>query len=515
MSWHRLPDGDLTLRTRAVIVGSGAGGAFAALTLAEAGVDVVVLEEGHPYAMQPLGVGDATLSYYAEGGYRTSSGSPPMPVAGGRALGGSTVVNSALCFRTPRSTLDEWNELTEGAFEDTDAFYRTQDDIEALLQVAETPESLLSGNDRAHRRAARALGWSEGNIRRNTPRCGGCGQCNNGCPVAGKNSVDRVILPRAAASGAEVYTGCAVERIGPGRVWGRITGPDGVDRGELSVEAEIVVLAAGAVATPRLLLDSGIVSRSGQVGAGLQLHPVVSALGLLGEPVWAPGATQGHFVDSFADERLILESNPTIPGMLAAAPAYGRELTRLLARGDHFANTGVLLRDTSAGRVLPSAFGGARIQYALTPDDRDRLLRALRIAGQLWLEGAGAELVVLGLFGGSLARSMDDVVRLTGPDVPADRIIGYSSHPQASCAVGRALDHDGALVEVPGIYVTDASSLPSNVGRNPQISVMTVARILAERLTRRLGGEPQPLLPTPGDGAGTDPPRDHGGSRRP
>jgi choline dehydrogenase-like flavoprotein len=90
---------------------------------------------------------------------------------------------------------------------------------------------------------------------------------------------------------------------------------------------------------------------------------------------------------------------------------------------------------------------------------------------------------------------MDDVRRVLHADLPAARLSLYASHPQASCAIGRACDADGALLGSSGLYVADASALPSNVGRNPQISVMTVARRTASRLATRLGGRVVPLTP--------------------
>ena len=88
-------------RPKIVVLGSGAGGAFAACTLAEAGVDVVVVEKGFHYAYYnaPKNLAVAVSELYEEGGFRTAMGAPPCPVAGGKGLGGSTLVNSAICFK--------------------------------------------------------------------------------------------------------------------------------------------------------------------------------------------------------------------------------------------------------------------------------------------------------------------------------------------------------------------------------------------------------------------------------
>ena len=118
--------GTQTWKTDIVIIGSGAGGAMAAMTLAEAGFDVVVLEQGFHYDRQntPKTLGETIGTVYEENGFRTTKGEPPIPVAGGKGLGGSTLINSAICFHTPKDTLQRWNELSNGAFSDEDAFYK-------------------------------------------------------------------------------------------------------------------------------------------------------------------------------------------------------------------------------------------------------------------------------------------------------------------------------------------------------------------------------------------------------
>ena len=174
MWWQRPTDGFVE-QTEVVVVGSGAGGAFAALTFAEAGLDVVLLEAGDAWmpADQSPYLAHAMSRKFEEGGFRTMAGRPPIALAAGRALGGSTVVNSAICFRTPEAVLAEWNERSGAAFEDTDGYYRTMDAVEAQMRVVATPDYLLSGLDKAHKEAAQALGWSEHNFRRNTPTCVG------------------------------------------------------------------------------------------------------------------------------------------------------------------------------------------------------------------------------------------------------------------------------------------------------------------------------------------------------
>ncbi|MDP6946202.1 MAG: GMC oxidoreductase, partial [Myxococcota bacterium] len=113
------------------------------------------------------------------------------------------------------------------------------------------------------------------------------------------------------------------------------------------------------------------------------------------------------------------------------------------------------------------------------------------------------ELVVPSVYGFPICRSMDEVLAATPLDLPPSRLLLYASHPQSSCAVGRALDRDGELPQAPGVFVFDAAALPSNVGRNPQISVMTLARVLSLRLAEKLGGTPISLTNEPAEGPDT------------
>ena len=489
--------GTHTWKTDIVIIGSGAGGAMAAMTLAEAGFDIVVLEQGFHYSWKnaPKTLGETIGTMYEENGFRTTKGEPPIPVAGGKGLGGSTLINSAICFHTPKDTLQRWNELSNGAFSDEDAFYKMQDDIWNFMQVRETPDPLLSGNDLAHKKATKKLGWVEGNIHRNTPGCGGCGRCNAICSISGKNSIDRAALPRAAQAGARIYTGTIVQQITENTVQGYIVDRDHTRIGEFTLHAQTIIVAAGSIGTPSLLHASGFDAKNDQIGMGLHIHPVINTWAIVPKPIYKPGSTQGHYSDQFVTERVLLEANPVLAGAFYQAfPAYGLSGKDLMRKGAHMASTGALIRDITEGSVGRSSNGAANISYSLGEADRKALILGIHKGAQLWLEGADAEQIALPIFGSSPCRNMDEVYRAAPADLPLERIIGYSSHPQASCRIGRALDHNGKLLGSSNIYVMDASALPSNVGRNPQISIFTAIRIVSERFCARHGKNTAPLL---------------------
>ena len=488
--------GEQTWNTDIVIIGSGAGGAMAAVTLAEAGFDVVVLEQGFHYDQKnaPQTLGETIGTMYEENGFRTTKGEPPIPVAGGKGLGGSTLINSAICFHTPKDTLKRWTELSHGAFSNEEAFYKKQDEIWSFMQVRETPDLLLSGNDHAHKRATQKLGWVEGNIHRNTPGCGGCGRCNAICSINGKNSIDRAALPRAAQAGARIYTGTIVRKITETTVSGYIINRSNSQIGEFTVHAQTIILAAGSIGTPSLLLSSGFGAKNNKIGIGLHIHPVINTWAIVPEPIYKPGSTQGHYSDQFVKERVLLEANPILAGAFYQAfPAYGLSGKELMRKGAHMASTGALIRDITEGFVSEPSSGAAKISYSLGEADRKALILGIHKGAQLWLEGANAEQIALPVFGSAPCTNMDEVYQAVPADLSLERIIGYSSHPQASCRIGRALDHNGKLSGYSNIYVMDASALPSNVGRNPQISIFTTVRILAERFCEQRGKTIVPL----------------------
>src|SRR2546421_9130609 len=206
------------LRADVAVIGSGAGGAAVAAELSLAGMKVVVLEEGRSFAAADL-VSKPSWAFrhlYAGRGVMMGKGKTIVPLAAGRAVGGSTFVNSAICFRAQDHVLREW-ERDFGSPWTPERLAPLFDEVEKPLDVQKVHPSIARNNSLVFKRGAEKLGLPGDFISRNAPGCVGCGVCQLGCPIGGKGSVDKNLLPSAIEHGADVYSevrarGLRVER---------------------------------------------------------------------------------------------------------------------------------------------------------------------------------------------------------------------------------------------------------------------------------------------------------------
>src|SRR3954468_476614 len=98
---------DETLECDVAVIGSGAGGAAAAWVLSQAGLKVLIIEEGRKFEPQELSTKQswALRNIYGERASSVAKGNVYLPMPRGKAVGGSTLINSAICFRTPAPIL--------------------------------------------------------------------------------------------------------------------------------------------------------------------------------------------------------------------------------------------------------------------------------------------------------------------------------------------------------------------------------------------------------------------------
>ena len=456
------------------VVGAGAGGAVVAAELAEGGARVVLLEQGPWHdpdsftARPPEMLG----RLYRDGGQTATLGSPPILLPLGRGLGGTTLVNSGTCFRTPPHVLERWRREF-GLEVDERSLAPCFERVERALSVAAVTPELAGANAAVARRGAERLGWSHGFLRRNARGCVGSGVCVYGCPTSAKQHTGITYIPRAAAAGAQIVTGADVREVvlegGAARgVRARIGGHRSVH-----VRAPAVILACGTIHTPGLLERSRVPDPSGQRGRNLSLHPATGAFALMDEVVdMARGVPQSFFVDEFAAEGVMFETIAGPPAYAAAAlPLEGTAHAAAMANYRHLAQMGLMVSDASRGRVRSLA-GRPVIRYALAPADVAKFRAGLARLGQLFA-AAGAREVYLPLPAGVTP----DRARARDLKLMAFHPLGTArAHARATHGV---TDGELAVHGVRGLYLADGSVVPSALGVNPQLTIMALATRLA------------------------------------
>lgn len=502
--------GHFRISTDAVVIGSGAAGAVVAARLAESGREVVILEEGSYFTAHDFVEDEGTLfpRLFADQGMRATDDQSIALLQGG-AAGGGTTVNWMLMLRTPEFVLEEWGErfglrdLSPARM--AAAFERIEQEVHAEV----VPDSAHSPANRLLLDGARALGWRARAAAINAKGCLRAGRCTLGCRYQAKQSGLLTFLPRAFARGARLFSEVRVERIELlerqtdanarplKRVYARATDPaTGEVRGELHIDAPIVVLAAGAVGTPVILQQSGM--GGGAVGRYLRLHPTTGAMGEFEHDIYPlAGIPQSALVDEFLGPGenaygFWLECPALEPGLGAASIAgFGEAHRQRMMRFYRTAPIIALTRDgadleDSNGSVTVDRRGRRHIHYRLGRSDRRTVARSVDAACRLLL-AAGAKRVHTVHTEPIVITGVRDLARLAHAHYGPNRVGLFSAHVNGTCRMGNdsrtaAVNPDGERYGVRGLYVCDGSIFPTSLGVNPQETIMALASVIADRM---------------------------------
>lgn len=480
-----------------VIVGSGAGGAVLAKELAEGGMRVAILEEGayHKTSSHNDLPYEAISRLYRDRGFTTTVGRPAIPVPLGKALGGTTVINSGTCFRTPSKIFHHWNQDLGLTDLDEKHFTPIFERIENELNVTEAKfEDMSRANLIFHELLAKK-GIRGHALKRNVKGCEGCGFCCYGCPSGAKQSMDVSYLPKAFQRGAVAYTNCTfTELITSGR---RVTGVraqfhtrEGASTGySLKISAPVVVLAAGSILTPQLLRDNRVATENPNLGRNLTLHPATKVFARFDEEVrgWE-GTPQAYYLDIFKDEGITFEGIFVPPDVAAmTVPFVGRRLNEFMRDYVHMASFGFLITDSGTGRVMKLPFLGNTVLYNMAREDIEKIRKGVLFLARTFLEGGATKVYTL-LHGHIELSTEEDLKNLEKASLRAEDIDCMAFHPLGTCRMG-ASEKNGVVAPDhhvygwEGLYICDGSVIPSSLGVNPQITIMAFATRLAWQMT--------------------------------
>jgi choline dehydrogenase-like flavoprotein len=494
-------DSDVALDADVCVIGSGAGGAVVARELAEAGRSVVVLEDG-PYVTSRDFVQREEVMYpriYREGG-TTATAEYTVLVSQGRLVGGSTVPGFCLCVRPPRAILAYWArtfELPGLVYEALSPHLRK---VERQIGARRLTPEQVNANGGKLILGSEELGYRGYLPFHNRTGCLDSGYCALGCTYDRKGDMLTTYVPAASKAGAVIVPDCEVRTIATRD--GRAVGVDGLfnrsrtgTRYPLKVRSKVVVLAAGAINSPRIWRASRLPDPADEVGRNLHLQPHVVVSALYGETITAwRGIPQSYIVDEFLrlDERsaghgyLLI---PTFAFPVTAAsvlPGYGAQHRELMMLYPRLGAIGIFLHDHSRGRLELSDDAPPTVTYHLGAMDSEQLVDAMvRVSDISFAAGAEKvflpynDIVTIG------SRGAYQAIRERG--IRANDPLFISYQPQGTMRMGgnprqSVVDGVGEAHTVQNLFVADASVFPTSIAVPAQLAVMALATRTAQHI---------------------------------
>ena len=505
---------DRTLEPDFCIIGSGASGGVCALKLAEAGFDVLVLEEG---ANIPKGQGhggpshvrptfterefDMYKTLYQEGGARlTSDGG--VKVMQGRCLGGGTTVNWSACLPPRTETLTHWRDVYGLPF--------TPEQLRPyLLEVVNFLH--IHKNDRYNSsaqaliRGCTALGYDWRNLPNNTDRCRECGDCGVGCPYDRKQSGIVTWLPAAIARGANVYTDTKVDKlVQQGRpapevqayFTDAVTQPTGR---KLTVKPKLgIVLAAGAVGTPSILLRSRL-NPNGLVGKRTHIHPVTICIGRYPERTFPAYGVPDNMMSAQFESGptgYLIETGSFFPVLSAAASLdFGPRLHQVMR--DYYPFGAIMYahhcsgfdKNQEYGTVKLDKYKDPELDYKLAPDNARAMKQSLVEMTKIHL-AAGARSVYHVTNPSIEINSTAELSKLDAISFEPQRATIFTVHVMGGCPMGSNAQQsvvatDFQLRQTPNVWVVDGSIFPTGLGANPQVTIYSLALLAARGICEK------------------------------
>jgi choline dehydrogenase-like flavoprotein len=511
-----LAEHDIEDEADVVIIGSGAGGGISAEILAKSGLRVIVVEEGplrstHDFKMKEA---DAYPQLYQESAARKTA-DKAINILQGRCVGGSTTVNWTSSFRTPPDTLAYWQRHFGLADYTPEILLPWFEMIERRLGIRpwDVPPNV---NNETLRSGGTKLGIEVKVIPRNVRGCWNLGYCGTGCPTNAKQGMLLTTLPTALELGATLYSGLRAERllIDGDQVKGvecLAMDAKGIHPRSIKIvlRGRHVIVSAGAIGSPALLLRSRVADPRQRIGKRTFLHPVVVSSAIMNEVVAGhSGAPQSLYSDHFLHSQPIdgpvgykLESAPMHPVLFSTTlQGYGQRHVDLMQQFPHAQVLLALMRDgfhdqSPGGSVTLRDEGTPVLDYPITDYLWDGARRALLSMAEIQF-AAGAKMVIAvheDCTGwSSWAEAKAGIASLALRPL-STRVV--SAHVMGGCAMGKdasssVVNDYGRHHHLANLTIADGSLFPTSIGANPQESVYGIVARNVSALAEELTGRP-------------------------
>lgn len=508
------PSGAAEVEADVLVIGSGPGGSTAASQLAAAGLKVIVAEEGANRTAPDFHTDEyrSMVSLFRDRGFINAE-MMAISILQGRTVGGSTTVNWQASLYPSEHTTARWRDdygLPGYGEEEMTQYLK---EVEKTLGLVTLPESLVNVNNHLLRKGAQKLGYQVERIKNNNGgSCIGLGRCTMGCPIDAKRTSALTYLSMAIDSGAIVLSEMRAEKIfeeknGYSTVLLDTPSDELNQRGgpaiyeTIKVHSRAVVVSAGAIETPALLLKSGM--GNSWVGRDLKLHPTASQLARYEHPVksWeGPPQTVAIFDQNTQNgHKFWIEAAPYGTTLLSLVSLFHGDIqANWLKNAPNLAAGIVLVAENpaseTAARVEVTGAGQKKVFFDLRPEDAKQALTGIRMLAKIQAASGAKEIAFpFTRFKSPLqVTPQDDFEWILNEKTSVYALNLGSAHPHGSVKAAAdpslgALNPDLELYGHKNLYVMDASWFPTSLGVNPQItvtaSILKAAGALAQKLT--------------------------------
>ncbi len=487
-----------------IVVGSGVGGATFTdyLLRKHPTIKVAVLESG-PYRTKEnfnQREIDMTALYYNRGA--VVSKNLQVGVSAANTLGGSSAVYTGVSFRPPEKVIQNWRTEFGMHFLTSTYVNESLDEIEKELSVHELPVSRDNDNNKLFRQGAEALDYPIKRLKINTKNCKQQGFCNLGCTTGAKQGALEVQIPRILKAGVEIFCNTKVISIEENKLMTIVsdaptgTKPNSLSSGKYIFKAKKIILAAGVLNTPAILLRSADALRikNKNTGRFLTLHPAFNINGIQPKTIKNfRGFPKTVYSDHFSDtDDFYLETSFYFPGVTAKNnPGYGISHQEIMRDYDKMMSILILAHDKAEfrNRIKIDKKGKSVIDYTVSLNTKNTLIKALREAAKIFFKAGCTKVMLpasqkLPLIPRDL-ENIDNLIQLTNLNLYKTPL--SSAHPQGGARMGKdtnnaVCDINGKVFGCKSIYVADASLFPTSVKVNPYETVMLLAKYIAENI---------------------------------
>lgn len=470
-----------------LIVGSGAGGSIIASVLTQAGLDVLMVEEG-PYIdakHAPKYADEGIRKLWRNSGLTVALGKTPIAYAEGLCVGGGTEINSAIFQRTPDELIEEWARKYKIKEFTPSILAPYYDRVAKILNASLTPPPLGEASD-ILKRAGNRMGWKVIELERSQRGCVSTNRCASTCPTGAKQTMTSTLIPRAITKGMRLISNCKIFKlISKDKV---ILGAQAIHKDKnqtykIHIKAKSVFLCGGAISTPTILQRSGIKTKAPYV---LRMHPTIKMLCLFDHEINAHLSQLPLYAITEFMPDIRLGGSLFGPGYFGMSVAEDWEQRQhLLPQWKNCAIYYAMIRGKGKGKIFSIPFlNNPIVTYNLDAEDWNNLNFGITKLGQAMIT-AGAKKVYPSISHHSGWGSVKECNEFSDTGLPHNKTNLMTIHLFSSCPPGEnqdlcVTDSFGRLSAMSNLFIADASQIPEAPGVNPQATIMALAYRIAE-----------------------------------